>query len=190
MGSLRGDNGGRASDGGGLPDLPPEWGTVVIPDDRAERAKESASVRRELRRFARRNRWRRRLRLPPVTEAASRDTPTLGLPILIMAVALVATITSLFALAWPARTVRQTASPVQHASVTPTKIPDLTLVDASGRPVHVRNVLPAVLLLLDEHRGCAHLGLATAAQVPAGGSGLGVPRPAPVLPNALPPRPR
>ena len=34
MGSLRGDNGGeRPPEGGGLPDLPPEWGTIVIPDD-------------------------------------------------------------------------------------------------------------------------------------------------------------
>src|SRR5438874_3671682 len=102
MGSLRGDNGGgRASDGNGLPDLPPEWGTIIIPDDPAELAKESHEIRRELRRHLRRNRWRSRLHLPLLTEATSRETPTLGLPLLIMAIALVATVTSLFALAWP-----------------------------------------------------------------------------------------
>ena len=47
MGSLRGDNGGgRAPDGGGLPDLPPEWGTIIIPDDAGELSREAAAIRR------------------------------------------------------------------------------------------------------------------------------------------------
>ncbi|OLE22652.1 MAG: hypothetical protein AUG44_24415 [Actinobacteria bacterium 13_1_20CM_3_71_11] len=187
MGSLRGDNGGgRAPDGGGLPDLPPEWGTIIIPDDAGELSREAAAIRRELRRFTRRNRWRARLHLPLLTEAASRDTPTLGLPVLIMAVALVATLTSLFALAWPSRTVRPLASPVQHASVAPGKVPDLTLVDVGGGPVHLRNVLPAVLLLLQDGCACADLELATAMQVPAGVTVLAVGRTAPILPTAVP----
>ncbi len=186
MGSLRGDNGGgRAPDGGGLPDLPPEWGTIIIPDDPAELSKEAASVRRELRRYLRRNRWRHRLHLPLLSEAASRETPTLGLPILIMAVALIATITSLFALAWPGPAPRPVASPAQHASVAPDKIPDLTLLDGTGTPVQLRNALPAVLLLADGC-DCADLELATAMQVPAGVTVLAVARTAPVLPATHP----
>ena len=46
MGSLRGGDGdGRPPpDNGGLPDLPPEWGTVVVPDDLAELEREAAAA--------------------------------------------------------------------------------------------------------------------------------------------------
>ena len=64
MGSQRGDN-GATPNGGGLPDLPPEWGVVIIPDDLAELTRESTQVRRELRWQARSVRWRRRLHLKP-----------------------------------------------------------------------------------------------------------------------------
>lgn len=187
MGSLRGDNGGgRAPDGGGLPDLPPEWGTIIIPDDPAELAKESSAIRRELRRFARRNRWRRRLRLPLLTEAGSRETPTLGLPVLIMAIALAATITSLFALAWPAAAPRPVASPAQHPGAAPSAVPDLAFTDADGAPVKVRNVLPAVLLVLADGCDCGNLELATAQAVPAGVTVLAVGHDAPTLPSPRP----
>ena len=33
MGTLGDDNGGPSPGSGGLPDLPPEWGVVIIPDD-------------------------------------------------------------------------------------------------------------------------------------------------------------
>src|SRR6266516_1063882 len=126
MGTLPGDNGGgRPPDGGGLPDLPPEWGTIIIPDDPAELSREAGAVRRELRRYTRRNRWRRRLHLAPISEAVSRDTPTLGLPILIMAIAIVATMTSLFALAWPGQVARPMPSPPVRASAAATTVPDL-----------------------------------------------------------------
>src|SRR5262245_52739962 len=66
MGTLRGDNGGeRPQDGHGLPGLPPEWGTVIIPDDASELDTEGATVRRRFRREARQVRWRRRFHLPP-----------------------------------------------------------------------------------------------------------------------------
>jgi hypothetical protein len=188
MGSLRGDNGGgRAPDGGGLPDLPPEWGTVIIPDDPAELAKESSAIRREMRRFARRNRWRRRLHLPLLTEAGSRETPTLGLPILIMAIALIATITSLFALAWPTQSPRSGPTPAQHPGTTASTAPDLTLTDADGGVVRLRNVLPAVLLLLSDGCDCQSLEVATAQAAPAGVTVLAVGHDAPKLPNPRPP---
>src|SRR5436309_3018240 len=99
MGTLGDDNGGPSPSGGGLPDLPPEWGTVIIPDDPSELAPEIEEVRRELRRLARRNRWRRSLHLPPLTGRPAGDAGSLGLPLLIMAIAIIATLTSLFALA-------------------------------------------------------------------------------------------
>jgi hypothetical protein len=186
MGTLRGDNGGgRPPDGGGLPDLPPEWGTIVIPDDAAELSREATAVRRELRRFARRNRWRRRLHRPPLTEANSADTPTLGLPILIMAIAILATMTSLFALAWPGPVAHPAASTPVRASVSPPTVPDLTLIEAGGRKLPLRNSLPAVLLLADGC-GCVDLELATAEAVPAGVTVLAVARIAPPLPTAVP----
>src|SRR5215470_11135801 len=96
MGTLRGDNGGeRPHDGGGVPGLPPEWGAIVIPDDAAELDHEAASLRREWRRAARRDKWRKWLRLPPKAKPATVDgSPTLGIPLLIMTVAIIATLTS------------------------------------------------------------------------------------------------
>jgi hypothetical protein len=184
MGTLPGDNGGgRPPDGDGLPDLPPEWGTIIIPDDPAELAREASTVRRELRRFERRNRWRRRFHLAPISESVSRDTPTLGLPILIMAIAIVATMTSLFALAWPGQVAHPSASPPVRASVAATTVPDLALVNPAGGVVHLRNSLPAVLLL-EDGCACGDLDLATAQAVPAGVTVLAIGRIAPVLPSS------
>ena len=60
MGALRDDNGGgeRPQEGGGLPDLPPEWGTIIIPDDPRALDDEGAPIRRQFRRTAMRRRWR------------------------------------------------------------------------------------------------------------------------------------
>jgi hypothetical protein len=186
MGSLRGDNGGEQPPGGGLPDLPPEWGTVIIPDDPAELEQEASQVRRELRRFTRRNRWRRRFHRPPIAQLhASRATPTLGLPLLIMAVAILATLTSLFALAWPGPASRLTASPPRKASPAPSTVPDLSLVAPDGSRAPIRNSLPAVFLLVDGCT-CAELMINTAQAVPAGVNVVAVARTAPALPSTAP----
>src|SRR5687767_12177349 len=100
MGSMGNGNGGTPPEGGGrpegVPDLPPEWGTVVIPDDLSELAEESEAVRRDLRRHARQDTWRRRL-------GGNASQSSLRIPLLIMAVAVLATLTSLFAVTWPGR---------------------------------------------------------------------------------------
>jgi hypothetical protein len=188
MGTLRGDNGGGPPpNGGGLPDLPPEWGTVIIPDDPSELATEITQVRRELRRTIRRDRWRRRLHLPPATGPRLRDGSSLGLPLLIMAIAIVATLTSLFALAWPGPGGHLGASPPMRVSSTaavPT-IPDLTLRSVDGQEVHLRNSLPAVFLLAEDC-ACADLTLATAEAAPAGVTVVAVGHTAPALPTAAP----
>jgi hypothetical protein len=187
MGTLGDDNGGPPPNGGGLPDLPPEWGTVIIPDDPSELAPEIDEIRRELRRTVRRDRWRRRLHLRPVTGPGPGDGSSLGLPLLIMAIAIVATLTSLFALAWPGPGSRLGASPPLRVSATtgtPT-IPDLTLRGADGSEVHLRNSLPAVFLLADDCT-CTDLILDTARVVPPGVTVVPVGRTAPALPTAPP----
>ncbi|TMM36886.1 MAG: hypothetical protein E6F99_13980 [Actinobacteria bacterium] len=189
MGSQRGDN-GATPNGGGLPDLPPEWGVVIIPDDLAELTRESTQVRRELRWQTRSVRWRRRLHLKP--RKAGQESVGLGLPLLIMAVALIATLTSLFALAWPGASGHQVANPPRRTgtgSGTPSgtgpQVADLTLVAADGSRVQLRNSLPAVVLLAD---GCActDLEFDTARAAPAGVSVLAVGQVAPALPSPVP----
>ncbi|MFI7603666.1 hypothetical protein ACIBTV_00900 [Micromonospora sp. NPDC049366] len=123
----------------GLPDLPPEWGRVVIPDDPSALAGEAAQVRRELRRAARRGAGR----------------PTLGLPLVVLLVAVLTTLAGLVAVTWP-RTTRSAdrPAPAPHnppATVIGRPLPALDLVDGGQSPVPLRGLLPAMILLVD---GC------------------------------------
>ncbi len=92
--------------GNGLPDLPPEWGEVLVPDDAAELDEEAVEIRRELRaevrqarRRARRDRWRRRLHLPQKIDDP--EEPSLFLPMIVLGIALMITLLSLLMIAWP-----------------------------------------------------------------------------------------
>jgi hypothetical protein len=187
MGTLRGDNGGeRSPDGGGLPDLPPEWGVVVIPDDAAELDREAAQLRRELRRKARQSRWRHRLGMPAnPSRAGDDDTPALGLPLLIMSIAIIATLTSLFALAWPGRPGQPKLGAPAVASAAPSDLPDMTLTDAGGAAVRLRDMLPAVVLIVDGCT-CPDLVKAAADSTPAKVAVLVVAQKVPSLPADLP----
>lgn len=146
---------------GGPPELPPDWGPVVVPDDPAELAAEAALVRRELRRQARSARWRRRLGADP-------DGPaTLRVPLLFLVVAILATLTSLFAVirATPVRQQgpRSTTSGPSAGTTNPAgatgaagtgqgrALPALDLAADTGDLVSLRSVLPAVIILID---GC------------------------------------
>lgn len=185
MGTLRGDNGGeRPHDGGGVPGLPPEWGAIVIPDDPSELDHEAAALRREWRRTARHDRWRKRLHLPPQVKNPGGDgAPTLGIPLLIMTVAIIATLTSLFALAWPSRTTQHTPSTgLPGASGNTAALPDMTLFDGANKPVRLRESLPALILLVD---GCDCTTLISTASNAAPGpvTVLVVGRTAPPLPR-------
>jgi hypothetical protein len=180
MGSLRGEDGdGRPPDNGGVPDLPPEWGVVVIPDDLQELDREAAEVRRQSRRDARRERWRRRLHLAPKTDG---DSPPVGIPLLIMCIAIVAALTSLFAITFTTRTAPEsTPTPAAPAPSITRQMIDLTLTQANGKAAHLREELPAVLLLLD---GCACATLIedTVAAAPEKVTVLVVDRVAPYVP--------
>jgi hypothetical protein len=205
MSTLGGGNGdGWPPEGGGQPDglpgLPPEWGTVVIPDDPAELADEAAELRRELRRQTRRGTWRRRLGLPPRAESAGwgrfrqassaggeESHPSLGLPLLIMSIAVIATLTSLFAVAWPGRNNHQVLGPQSSrntAVTTPTAetLPDdLVLADAAGAAVRLTAVTPAAVLLVDDCATCDGLVTDTVAAAPKPVTVLVVGRTVPTL---------
>jgi hypothetical protein len=154
MGTKWGGNGDEQPPGGsgpsdGMSGLPPEWGPIVIPDDASALDDEAAAVRREMGRSLRRDRWRRRLRLGG---PGNREAPSLGVPLAIMAIAVVATLISLFAVAWPGG---YNGGPPNPDSVTtkarPLTLPDLTLYDTDGVAVRIRDTAPAVVVLVD---GC------------------------------------
>ncbi|GGM39565.1 hypothetical protein ACFFX1_31115 [Dactylosporangium sucinum] len=173
MGTLRGDNGGgdRPQEGGGLPDLPPEWGTVIIPDDPGALDDEGAKIRRQFRRAAIRRRWRRRLHLAPEpVRRTTDDSPGLAVPLLIMSIAVIATLVSLFAVAWPGHAPRTTprVAPPSSPPVA-VSLAGLTLFDATGTAIPIKDVAPAIILLV-EGCSCEHLITTTVDAVGAGTS--------------------
>lgn len=154
MGTPRGGNGDEQPPGGGGPfdgvsGLPPEWGPVIIPDDVSTLSDEAETIRKQFQRDARRYRWRRRLRL---TVPRNRETASLAVPLAIMAIAVVATLISLFAVAWPGG--YPDDSPNAGSVTTnarPLSLPDLKLRDTDGVDVAIRELSPAVIVLVD---GC------------------------------------
>ncbi len=139
---------GGGSYRGGLPDLPPEWGAIVIPDDPAELHDEATVVRRDLRREALRNRILRLFGL----KASGREQPSLAIPLVIMAAAVITTLLSLFVVTWDHRdSATEPVGPDSLTQATDVPIAEVTLADASGARVTLNGVLPAVLLLVD---GC------------------------------------
>jgi hypothetical protein len=174
MGDLRPNNGGGPpEDGGGsarrddthrkeVPDLPAEWGHIVIPDDPSELASEATAIRRELRREF----WRGRLATLFGLVPRRRESASLGIPIVIMAVAVITTLLSLFVVTWDHR--RSATAPVgPDGAVQAGSVPlaSVTLADAAGTRVELRNILPAVILLVDDC-DCSALITAVAAQAP------------------------
>lgn len=122
----------------GLPGLPPEWGRVVVPDDASALAAEAAQIRRELRR----------------AEGLPGTHRALGLPLLVLLVAILTTLTGLVAVTWPpaSRSDRPTPAPYSPpATLAGRALPALDLVDASQAPVPLRGLSPAMIILLD---GC------------------------------------
>lgn len=150
-----------------LPDLPPEWGRVVVPDDAAALADEARQLRRELRRQAAARRWRRRLGLAPRPDGR----PPLALPVLVLVISVLTTLAGLMAVTWP-RTPRSPGSPTvvpypTATLVTDQPLPALDLVDAADSPVSLRSLLPAVIVLVDACT-CGERVAEAAAAAPAG----------------------
>ncbi|WP_433371505.1 hypothetical protein ACQPZX_47615 [Actinoplanes sp. CA-142083] len=163
------DNGGWTHDGGSsddLPDLPEEWGVIVIPDDLSELSDEVDAVRAELRLAAKPTRWRRFANRPGMRRLRKVATAAVRAPVLIISMAVLVTVASLFASAWPG----PPRQPVTQRTANTTDdhigtLPALELIGADGQTVPLRGQLPAVILLID---GCDCAGLVsdTIATVP------------------------
>jgi cytoskeletal protein RodZ len=147
------DNGGWSDNGSpdDLPDLPEEWGVIVVPDDLSELSDEVEAIRAELRLSARPTRWRRLLNRPGMRRVRKLGLAALRAPVLIISMAVLVTVASLVASAWPGPP-RQPA--VQRTSSTddqPDALPALELIGDEGQTVQLRAKLPAVVLVTD---GC------------------------------------
>jgi hypothetical protein len=180
-GDLRPDgNGGPPDDGGsnrgGLPDFPPDWWPVIIPDDASELDEEAQALRRELLRHARQSTVRSALGLREKSRARH-DSP-LGAPAVIMAVAVLTTLISLFVVVWgqqPDSPGPSTSPPgvgpvPASTAVSRTSaagLVDTVLNDAANQPVRLGSLLPAVVLLVDQC-DCAALVPALAEAAPPG----------------------
>ncbi|HLL65887.1 MAG TPA: hypothetical protein VK453_09065 [Micromonosporaceae bacterium] len=173
MGTLHNGNGGEG--GGGLPELPPEWGALRIPDDPSALSEEAAIIRRRLRRYDRSRRLRRRLHLAPPPPRRYHDDhgSGVGTPLIVMAIAVITALVSLFAIGWPgprrAGTANRPGSPdaANRTSAAPAPLASLTLADSSGARIRLTDTLPAVVLLVDDC-ACEDLITSTAAAAGAG----------------------
>jgi hypothetical protein len=171
VGSLSNNDGGWPNDGGSpddLPDLPEEWGVIVIPDDLSELADEVRAVRAELRLSRPQTPWQRFTARPAVRRMRRIAAAGMRAPVLIIAMAILVTVASLFASAWPGPTrapgIQRTANPAGDGSRT---LPALELEGSDGQLVALRAQLPAVILLTDGC-ACAQLVAETTAAVRAG----------------------
>jgi hypothetical protein len=136
-----------------LPDLPEEWGVIVIPDDLSELDDEVRAIRQELAQDRDPTRWQRFLARPGVRRVRRAAAAALRAPVLIVSMALLVTVASLFASAWPgpARQPATHRTPGSDESGSLTSLPALELFGDDGNPVQLRGRLPAVILLVD---GC------------------------------------
>ena len=155
MGSFGDNGGGSPHDGGSpddLPELPEEWGVIVIPDDLSELADEVRAVRAELAISAPRTRWEQFAARPAARRLRRIASAGVRAPVLIISMALLVTVASLFASAWPgpARSpaTQRTANTTNDRGDT---LPALELLGPDGKAVALRGQLPAVILLTD---GC------------------------------------
>ena len=165
----RDDNGGDWTPDGGsaddLPDFPEEWGVIVIPDDLSELSEEVAAVRAELRHDARRTRWHRFASRPAIRRLRLVGAILVKAPVLIVSMAVLVTIASLFASTWPGPprmpATQRSSGPTEDRTGT---LPALELEGLDGQSVPLRGQLPAVILITDGC-DCTQLILDTVAAV-------------------------
>lgn len=164
---IRGDNGGGTSPDGGVPDLPPEWGDIVIPDDISALADETAVVRAELQRRQPGTRRQRFTALAGIHALSRLGRTGLRLPLLVLLLAVLITLVSVSASTWsgPARPAATPRTPYSDPDRRST-LPALELVGAEGQTVPLRGRMPAVILLIDGC-DCGRLVADTAAAVRA-----------------------
>lgn len=136
----RGDGSPPAGDGD-LPELPPEWRDLVVPDDPSDLAAEAEQVRAELRMRAGRR----------PHHGTPDDRFGLIVPFGLLALVMVAALASLVALVMPGTPRSPRPAPLRTSSAalgTPGGLlPDAVLVDSDGRSTRIRDLRPAVVLL-------------------------------------------
>lgn len=142
-----------------LPALPPEWGAIEIPDDLSELAEEAEQIRQELTRERREGSPLRRAASP-----AGGGEPSIGVPLLIMSVAVIITLVSLFAMTWSGSS---TVTPDGVSTERPTQLPALSLADNTGERVSLTDRVPMAIMLVEEC-DCGTLVASTVAAAPAG----------------------
>ncbi|MEV6350806.1 hypothetical protein [Actinoplanes sp. NPDC051851] len=149
------DNGGWPPEGGspdGLPEFPEEWGVIVVPDDLSELSDEVDAIRAELHLTPPPNGWQRFARRPAVRGMRKVATLLLRAPVLIISMAILVTVASLFASAWPGPVDQPTTQRTSGTTAATTdQLPALELVATDGRPLQLRDRLPVVVLITD---GC------------------------------------
>lgn len=176
-----GNHGQSPDDSAELPKLP---GDVTIPDDLSELAEEAERIRREL--ADQRSAGARGAVEPGRTGPAGTDT-AVGMPLLIMSVAVLITLLSLFAMAWSGSGgIDETGTGPDSSP--PSSLPDVSLANAAGQPVYLANNLPIVILMVEKCEDCSGLIADTAAAAPPGATvavvGTSVPqRPAELAPD-------
>jgi hypothetical protein len=152
-------NGGSPPDDGGesyardLPELPPEWGEVVVPDDLSELDAEVRAVRRELRRTGAdvraRNERSGGAQSGTDVRAGDREPVALRVPIAIMVVAVLMALVSLVVMTWGRTPAPSLPSVTLSANAGGTDLSGLVLQEAGGAHVALQPLLPALLLLVD-----------------------------------------
>lgn len=177
MGSLSDNGGSWPPEGGapdGLPDLPPEWGDIVIPDDLSALSDEVAAVRAELDDRLHRTPAQGSTAHPAVRALRRLGAAAVRAPVLIVSIAILVTLASLFASTWPGPArppaTQRTANTTDDSL---DSLPALELIGTDGQTVPLRGRLPAVILLVDEC-DCSTLLADTAAAAPAGTAVLAV----------------
>jgi hypothetical protein len=162
VGSLSNNDGGWPNDGGSsddLPDLPEEWGVIVIPDDLSELADEVRAVRAELQLTRPQTPWQRFAARSGVRRLRRIAAAGVRAPVLIISMAVLVTVASLFASAWPgpprSPAAQRTANTTDDRGDT---LPALELLGPDGQTVALRGKLPAVVLLTE---GCRCTDLIT-----------------------------
>lgn len=160
-----------------LPELPSD---VTIPDDLSELADEAEQIRREL---ADQRQAGTHGGVPWGRGGPADAEPSIGVPLLIMSVAVLITLVSLFAMAWSGSGRTDQAGPGPASP--PSTLPDVRLADAAGQPVQLVRNLPVAILLVEECGDCAGLIVDTVASAPPGVTVAAVGTSAPERPAGL-----
>lgn len=149
------DESGPAGHDGELPELPPEWAQLVVPDDARSLAAEAEQVRAELRAERRQRRWER------VTRGRKWERYGMSGPLVILVLVVVSSIAALLIAVLPVAPHAPQAAPLARPALSPGLpgglLPDVQLHRVDGSAVAIRGIRPAVVLLVADACDCQSL---------------------------------